>query len=238
MILGRTSLQSALRGNRILRAAVFSEVKKKPMLRFPTLLRHTVAACSAVFVVACSAQGGQTPALQPPSTLVRPALESVGRAGSAVDLNKWKGSAATRDDVDANLVSMQKDLQSTLPPLLTAADAAPDSAAASLPVLLNMDALYSVLLRVTIASRSVAPHDENTALEQAAVLLDSARRDLGEAILTATRAQEKRIADLQATVQQQAATMAATATVPAESAPAARPKRKKTASSTKPPTAP
>ncbi len=207
------------------------------MSRATTLLR-CVAPLPFVLFVACGfAQNEQAPAaappsaqVQPPSTLLRPALESVGRAGSSVDLNKWKGPTAMREEVDANLGSMQKDLQTTLPALLTTADAAPTSAAASLPVLANIDALYDVLLRVTIASRTGAPRDQSTALEQSAVLLDSARRDFADAILASAKAQEKRIADLQATVQQQAATLAAAA-APPPAAPAAtppKPKRKKT----------
>lgn len=151
---------------------------------------------------------------QAPSSLLQPALDSVARAGSSVDLNRWKGSSSARDEVDANLASMQKDLQATLPPLLAAADASPSSAAASLPVLLNLDALYSVLLRVAIASRNGAPRDQNTALEQAAMLLDSARRDIGDTVLTAAKAQEQRAAELQATLQQQAAALAAAQQVP------------------------
>ena len=168
----------------------------------------------------------QTTPVQKPSELVAPALESVAKAGSAVDLNKWKGGNAVREDVDTNLVSMQKDLQTTLPPLLVASDAAPASASASLPVLLNLDALYSVLLRVTIASRGSAPRDQNLGLEQAAQLLDSARRDLGDTILANVRTQDKRIATLQATVQQQAAAIAAAQQAPPPPPPPARPKRK------------
>lgn len=148
-----------------------------------------------------------TAPVQPPSSLVQPALDSVARAGSAVDLNHWKGSAAARDEVDGNLASMQKDLQTTLPPLLAAADAAPSSAAAALPVLLNLDALYSVLLRVTIASRGSAPRSESAALEQATTLLDGARRDLGDAVLRSAMAAEQQVSDLQTTVQRQQAVM-------------------------------
>ena len=154
---------------------------------------------------------------QKPSSLVQPAIDSVARAGSAVDLNRWKGSKAARDEVDGYLASMQKDLESTLPPLLSASDAAPGSAAASLPVLLNLDALYSVLLRITMLAHTNAPRDQSTALDQSAVLLDSARRDLGDTILVATRAQEKRTAALQAQLQQQAAALdAAQQTAPAK----------------------
>ncbi len=171
-------------------------------------------------------------ATQPPSTLLQPAIDSVAKAGSSVDLNRWKGPTGMRADVDANLVSMQKDIENTLPALLTAADAAPTSASASLPVLLNLDALYSVLLRVTIASRTAAPRDQNQSLEQSATLLDSARRDLGAAILASTIAQEKQTADLQATVQQQASALAAArqaAPLPASDTPAAaKPKKRRT----------
>ncbi len=171
--------------------------------------------------VGCTAQETQS-ATQKPSSLVQPAIDSVARAGSAVDLNRWKGSTAVRDEVDGYLASMQKDLGTTLPSLLSAADAVPDSAAASLPVLLNLDALYSVLLRVTVIAHTGAPRDQSTALDQSAVLLDSARRDLGDAILASAHASEKRIAALQDNLQQQAAALAA-----AEAATAAPAKKTK-----------
>lgn len=167
----------------------------------------------------------QAPATQPPSSLVQPALDSVAHAGSAVDLNRWKGPASTRESVDANLASIQKDLETTLPPLLAAADAAPGAASASLPVLLNLDALYSVLLRVSIAAHTSAPRDEATALDQATTLLDSARRDLGNAVLASTKAAEQQVKDLQGTVQQQQAAQQQ-AQQPAIKAPApAKPKK-------------
>jgi hypothetical protein len=172
----------------------------------------------------------RVPAQQPvqkPSSLIAPALDSVAKAGSAVDLNKWKGGNAVREEVDANLVSMQKDLANTLPPLIVASDAAPAAASASLPVLLNLDALYSVLLRETIMSKGSAPRDQNLQLEHAAQLLDSARRDLGDTILAGLKTQEKRLADLQATVQQQAATSAAAQQPPPPPPPAAPVKKRK-----------
>lgn len=169
--------------------------------------------------------------VQPPSSLVQPALDSVAQAGSAVDLNHWKGSAAARDEVDGNLLSMQKDLQATLPPLLAAADASPTSAAAALPVLLNLDALYSVLLRVAIASRGSAPRAESTSLDQAAVLLDGARRSLGDAVLTLAKQAEQRATDLQATVQRQQAALQQAQQPPVKPTATAK-SRKRPASST------
>lgn len=157
---------------------------------------------SAICLAQQPAAAMQVAPAQRPSSLLRPTLDQVAQAGSGVDLNRWKGPNAAREEVDANLASMQKDLQTTLPPLLDAADAAPNSAAASLPVLLNLDALYSVLLRVSIAARTGAPRDQNAALEQAAMLLDTTRRELGDTILANVRAQEQRTADLQVAIQQ------------------------------------
>lgn len=177
---------------------------------------------------ACGAQQAAESAalVQPPSSLVQPALDRVAQAGSGVDLNRWKGSSTFREEVDQNLASMQKDLQTALPPLLIAADAAPNSASAALPVLLNLDALYSVLLRVTLASRSSAPRDENAALEQAANVLDGARRTLGDAVLAAAQRAEQQLSELR---QQNAA-----AQVQAQPEPpaAATPKIKKKAGKT------
>jgi hypothetical protein len=163
-----------------------------------------------------------------PSALVTSALDVVAKAGSDVDLNKWKTSNQIRTEVDANLVSMQKDLQNTLPPLIATSDAAPASASAALPILLNLDALYSVLLRVTISSRAGAPKDQNTELEQAAVTLDNARRDLGDRITATVAANEKKVSTLQATIQQQAAALqAAQAAPPPPPTPAKTPAKKK-----------
>jgi hypothetical protein len=197
------------------------------MLRITSLVLLVGFAAHAVAQQAAPAADA---AVQKPSALVTPALVVTGKAGSAVDLNKWKGSNAVREEVDGNLVSMKKDLEATLPPLLDASDAAPASAAAALPVLLNLDALYSVLLRVTIASRNGAPKDQNTQLEQAAVTLDNARRDLGDRITATVAANEKQVSTLQATVQQQAAALqAAQAPPPPPATTAKAPAKKKKA---------
>jgi hypothetical protein len=197
------------------------------MFRFAFVLLFAGLAAQGV---AKSAAAGDDSS-QKPSAIVSSALDVVAKAGSAVDLNKWKTPNTVRGEVDANLASIQKDLQTTLPPLLVTADAAPANASASLPVLLNLDALYSVLLRVTIASRAGAPREENVGLEQAAITLDNARRELGDRIMAAAVANEKRVAALQATATQQAAQLQAlqSAAAAAPVAAAKKPVKKKVA---------
>lgn len=162
-------------------------------------------------VATATAQGagdaGDAP--QKPSSLVQPALDKVAHAGSNVDLNKWKGGNGLRGEVDANLASVQKDLQGALPSLLADSDKAPESVPASLRILLNLDALYSVLLRIEIAGKANAPRDQADALEGALASLDGARRSLGDHITSSAAAQEKHVSQLQATIQQQNAQIAA-----------------------------
>lgn len=164
---------------------------------------------------------------QAPSALVQPALDKLAQAGSGVDLNRWKGGNGLRGEADGNLASIQKDLQSTLPPLLAASDKAPSSASASLPVLLNLDALYNVVLRVDLLAKGNAPRDQAEALDGALAALDGARRDLGDRITASAAASEKQVAQLQATIQQQTAQLAA-AQQPAAPPPPSAPVKKRT----------
>ncbi|WP_052200980.1 hypothetical protein [Terriglobus sp. TAA 43] len=189
-------------------------------------------------VATATAQDAAGDAAQKPTSLVQPALNKVAQAGSNVDLNKWKGGNGLRGEVDANLGSVQKDLQNTLPPLLADSDKAPESVPASLRILLNLDALYNVLLRIQIAGKGNAPRDQAEALDGALASLDGARRSLGERIISSSAAQDKKISQLQATVQQQnaqiaaaqqAAAAAAAAPPPAKTAPKKKTVKKKPA---------
>lgn len=160
-------------------------------------------------VATATAQSAADDAAQKPSELVQPALDKVAHAGSNVDLNKWKGGNGLRGEVDANLASVQKDLQNTLPSILSDSDKAPESVPASLRILMNLDALYSVLLRIEIAGKANAPRDQADALDGALAALDGARRSLGDRITSSAAAQEKHVTQLQATIQQQNAQIAA-----------------------------
>lgn len=163
-----------------------------------------------------------------PTTLLAPALETLSKSIGDTHLDRW--SRGVRDETDGNLRSIEHDLQSTLPPLLQTADATPASVAASLPVLRNLDALVAVLLRVTITARGTAPQNEAEALNNSLKIVEGARRSLGDQLEQLAAAQEKQIADLQNTIRNQAASMAAAkpADPPPTTLSAAKPKRHRT----------
>jgi hypothetical protein len=142
-------------------------------------------------------QAPATPAT-PPSTTLRPSLDVVKTALSQVQVNRWKASVPIRNEAETNVASIQKDVSSTLPTLLAAADTAPDSPAKVLPVYRNVEALYDVMLRVDAAARLAAPTDQMSALDQALARLDDGRRALGDQLQQISESQDIRVVHLQA----------------------------------------
>jgi hypothetical protein len=157
----------------------------------------------------------------PPSVTLQPSLDVLKQALSQMSIDKWKASTAIRTEADGNLRSIQRDVQTTLPSLLAAADAAPDSVAKTLPVFRNIDALYDVMLRLDAAGRLSAPKDQISALDQALAGLSDVRRTLGDQVQANAETQETRVSRLQAQLRavpppQQAAPVACTPPTPAK----------------------
>ncbi len=148
-----------------------------------------------------------------PSDILRRALEEVQQTIGSLKLEKWK-RGTVRDEAGTNVDAIQRDLQGTLPSLLKEADAAPGNLSKVLPASRNVDALYDVLLHVVEAARVVAPGDQVGELQTTLSDLEKARVRLGNQMQQTAALQEKRIVDLQTTVQTQAASLKAAATPP------------------------
>jgi hypothetical protein len=103
-----------------------------------------------------------------------------------------------RDEAQSNLRSIERDVETTLPPLLAVADAAPDSAAKTLPAYRNVEALYDVLLRLEAAGQLAAPREQASALAQALADLNDGRRALGDQLQLDADGQERQLVRLQA----------------------------------------
>ena len=159
-------------------------------------------------------------AAQSPSATMQPALDDLQQVLGSLRPDKWKGPGEVREEASANIDSIHRDLQGTLPSLLASADAAPNSVAQILPAFRNIEALYDVLLRVTEAGNLFAPNEQKQALEQTRAKLEDARRSLGERLQALAVAHEKQIHDLQAAVH-------AMASAPAPACPAPPPATKK-----------
>jgi len=164
-----------------------------------------VVLCTSFGVVAASAQPADTapdPSPAPASAgqigaTLRPSVQLVKEALGSLNIDKWKASSAIKNEADANVQSIQRDLDQTLPGLGTTADAAPGSPAKAIPVFRNIDALYDVMLRLDAAGRLAAPKDQVGALDDALASIASARRTLGDQLQANADAQDQRMVRLQ-----------------------------------------
>jgi hypothetical protein len=211
-------------------------IPKRAFLLFAILL----LANSAGFAQAAAASGSSA-AGAIVSTMVQPALLDVQRTVGSLNTGRWKAPSEVRAAADRNLSSIQRDVVETLPNLIGQADGAPGSVAAQFAVYRNIDALYDVLLRVNQTATLAAPDNEASALESALERLESARKQLGDAIAASAQDREAQIVKLQAAVK----AAAAAAPPPASAKPAvvddgpAQPavKKKKRKPATPPPAA-
>ena len=168
-----------------------------------------IALCAPGLVLTCAAQpvyptpGGAAATPTPASTsgrmgaTLQPSIQLVKEALSTVNVDKWKASSAIKSEADGNLHSVQRDMDETLPALVQAADAAPDSTSKALPVFRNVDALYDVMLRLDAAGRLAAPKDEIGALDDALASIAKARNVIGDQLQANAVAQERRMVQLQ-----------------------------------------
>jgi hypothetical protein len=129
---------------------------------------------------------------------MQPSLDVVAQTIGTLRPDKWKASDAVRDDAAANISSIRRDLDTTLPQLLATADGAAASVTQALPAYRNIEALYDVLLRVSEAGRLSAPGDQRAALEEARVKLEAGRRAFGDRIQSIALEQEQQVHHLQA----------------------------------------
>jgi hypothetical protein len=205
-------------------------------------LRHL---SSAVFLVIgcgpCIALAAQTPASPAPpaaavqtkpSALVQPAIATLQQTLEVLRPDKWKASDGAREEAAANVSSIRRDLDGTLPALLSAADAAPNSVSRLLPAYRNVEALYDVLLRIVGTGNLAAPSQQSAALERARTSLEDAQRLLGDRIKSTALSQEQQIHNLQAALR--AVPPAPAPVVCPTPAPVKKPKKRHPKPATKP----
>jgi hypothetical protein len=176
-------------------------------------LSASMALCQAAAPNSTSSNAAATPAAKA-SDILNPALAQVKDAVGGLNIARWKAPNEVRAATQQNADSIQRDLSGTLPGLLATADAAPASVSAVFPVYRNIDALYDVLLRVWQTANLAAPQNEATNVTGALNKLESARTDLGNAILTASKDSEAEVVKLRADAQKAAAAAQAAAATP------------------------
>jgi hypothetical protein len=164
--------------------------------------------CAAAGQAAPPPAPAQAPAAAPTAfsmANLRPALANVQTAITNLNVGRWKAPNDIRATTQEDVNSMQRDLNTTLPPLLAQADAAgaasgPGALSPAFAVFRNLDALYDVLLRVTETAGLAGSAADASNLEDARAGLEDGRAKLGNWLLQAIGAQDAQVVRLQAPV--------------------------------------
>jgi hypothetical protein len=176
-----------------------------------------------------SASASAAPSGSTTSGSVQPSLDQIQQTLSNLNLSKWKTRDDIREAMFQNISSIQRDIQGTLPGLLSQADAAPNSIEPTFALYRNLDALYDVLLRISSTASMVASSNDSASLSSSLQSLESVRKSLGERILNVSQLQEQTIVKLQASARAvpAAAPAAASQGAVVDDGPQAPPKKKK-----------
>lgn len=191
----------------------------------PVAPSNQVAGATAVAAPETSAKTVQTGG-PVPSILLQPGLDGIQRALGTLNQEKWK-KGTVRDEAETNIQAIQRDLTSTLPPLLKAADTGPGAMSKMLPVSRNIDALYDVLLRVVDGARISAPGDQVGQLQAALTGLEKARLALNDHLQEMAATGEKQVSDLQVALKRQPVPVCPVVAAPAAPVPATPAVKKK-----------
>ena len=143
---------------------------------------------------------GATPAQSAGATtatdLLQPALANARATLMALKVEKWK-KGTVRDEADANVKTLIRDLDNNVPALVATADAAPGRLSSAIPLIKHLDALYDVMLRVEEGSRVSAPGDQVDALQKALLRVSQARNAYDDVLQTQAAGAEKQMGDLE-----------------------------------------
>lgn len=126
-------------------------------------------------------------------------------------IEKWKADNASKQQAQGNADSIQRNLSSALPGLISTYRADPRNLTAGFKLYRNLNALYDVMASFTEATGAFGQKSDYEALAQQLNVIDTVRRDLGdslEGLTTQTQTELNQLRTQVHSLQQAAATPA------------------------------
>lgn len=172
----------------------------------------------AVAVGGSAIAAAQTPpapaaAPAPPQTVpvdaLQPALVEVTVAVRRIQIEHWKVPREWKDQFSGDATSIEQDVSGTLPGLFQAAHQSPAALEPEFAVMHNVDALYEVLVRVTIAANLAGGKADAATLDNALDRLESACKSTEAQLLQSASLQDQQIVNYQSQLRAAKSTAAA-----------------------------
>lgn len=154
-------------------------------------------------------------------------------------IDRWKTDSSTKRQTQANVESIQRNLQSALPDILSQLSNSPEDIAASFKLYRNLDALYDVFGSVVESAGAFGSKDEFQSLSNDMTGLENARRSFGERLQKLATAKEEELTRLRVQIKtlQAAPPPPPKKIIVDDTEPPKKPATKKKAKPAKPPTA-
>jgi len=115
-------------------------------------------------------------------------------------IEKWKTDSNTKRSTEADVESLQRNLQMALPGIITELRASPENVATTFKLYHNLDALYDVLGPVVESAGAFGTRDEFQAVQNDLSSLERSRRALAERMDTLASAKEGELTQLRTQV--------------------------------------
>jgi cytochrome c556 len=119
---------------------------------------------------------------------------------AAMRIEKWKTDGATKKQTLADVESIQRNLQSTLPETIAQLNNSPEDLGTSFKLYRNLDALYSVFGSVVELAGAFGSKDDFQSLDNDLNGLKNARRSFGDRMQKLTASKEDELTRLRAQV--------------------------------------
>lgn len=114
-------------------------------------------------------------------------LDRLQAASSALDgiigrlrIEKWKADTNSKRQAESNAESIQRNLKSALPGMITNVRSAPQDVGAEFKLYRNLNALYDVLSSLAESTGAFGPKGDYDALAQQLDVIEGVRRSLGD----------------------------------------------------------
>ncbi|MES2223115.1 MAG: hypothetical protein V4587_19360 [Acidobacteriota bacterium] len=166
---------------------------------FPLLLQVLILTPKA------SAGGLQSEAAAPSnpslSESLSPALDQVGHSVGQIQIDHWKVSKNWKEQLQSDANSISNDLSHQLPGLLQQAQSTPAALDAQLRLMQNVNALYDVLVRLTLAADLTEKKSDAALLNSALERLEAAKKKATTSLIATAAQQHQQLTDLTARVE-------------------------------------
>jgi hypothetical protein len=116
-------------------------------------------------------------------------------------VEKWKTDSSNKRQMQANVESIERNLQSALPEMISQARMSPENLTATFRVYRNLTALYDVFAAVAESAGAFGTKDEFQALQNDLSMLERSRRAFADRMETLAGAKEAELARLRTAVQ-------------------------------------